>query len=141
MVSDLNLAVHFYTETLGLKLKNRFGDEWAEVEAPGLTIGLHPAGEHGPKPGKSESLSIGLNVENLETAMAELKDKGVNFSPHIIEDGMLRISFFSDPDKNPFYRVPLRPALPAMFISYPSIRLRELSYFAHSPNFRYSCGS
>ena len=103
MVSALNRAVQFYTETLGLKLKNRFENAWAEVEAPGLTIGLHPAGAHGPKPGKSESLSIGLNVDGLETAMKELKSNGVVFSPHIIEDGSLRIAFFNDPDKNPLY--------------------------------------
>ncbi|HEX4134941.1 MAG TPA: VOC family protein [Bryobacteraceae bacterium] len=43
-VSNMDAAVRFYTEVLGLKLTNRFGDNWATVEAgKGLTIGLHPA--------------------------------------------------------------------------------------------------
>ena len=58
MVSNMDRAVEFYTRTLGLKLSSRFGDEWAEVEAgPGLTIGLHPAG-NGPKPGIEGSISV-----------------------------------------------------------------------------------
>ena len=40
----MDRSVRFYTEVLGLKLTNRFGDSWATVEAgKGLTIGLHPA--------------------------------------------------------------------------------------------------
>jgi len=42
MVPDMDAAVRFYTETLGLHLKARYGNEFAVVEAPGLTIGLHP---------------------------------------------------------------------------------------------------
>jgi catechol 2,3-dioxygenase-like lactoylglutathione lyase family enzyme len=32
-VSNMDRAVQFYTEVLGLKLTNRFGDNWATVEA------------------------------------------------------------------------------------------------------------
>jgi catechol 2,3-dioxygenase-like lactoylglutathione lyase family enzyme len=40
IVSNMDRAVRFYTEVLGLKLKNRFGDHWATVVAGnGLTIG------------------------------------------------------------------------------------------------------
>src|SRR5258708_503803 len=43
-VSNMDTAVRFYTETLGLKLAYRFGDHGASVEVgKGLTIGLHPA--------------------------------------------------------------------------------------------------
>jgi hypothetical protein len=51
----------------------------------------------------SKGLSIGLNVENLGTAMAELKKKGATLPPHMIEDGPLRIAFSADPDSNPLY--------------------------------------
>jgi catechol 2,3-dioxygenase-like lactoylglutathione lyase family enzyme len=103
MVSDLNRAVKFYTQTLGLKLTSQFEDKWAEIHAPGLTIGLHPVGPHEPKPGNSESLSIGFTVDNLDSDMTAFKNKGVVFSPKIIEDGPVKIAFFSDPDKNPLY--------------------------------------
>ena len=103
MVSDLNRSIQFYTETLGLKLVNRIQDHWAEIVAPGLTIGLHPAGPHGPKPGNSESLAIGFTVDNLDNDITTLKNKGIAFAPNIIEEGPVRIAFFNDPDKIPLY--------------------------------------
>ena len=102
MVSDLDKAVKFYTEVLSLKLIFLAKDNWATVSAPGLTIGLHPASEHGPKPGNSESLSIGLGIDDLEKSMEELKKRGVVFS-HVLDDGPVRLAFFTDPDKNPLY--------------------------------------
>jgi catechol 2,3-dioxygenase-like lactoylglutathione lyase family enzyme len=103
MVSDLNRAIKFYTETLGLKLVNQYQTHWAEIQAPGLTIGLHPAGDHGPKPGNSESLAIGFTVDNLDYDMTVLKNKGIVFSPNITKDGPVRIALFTDPDRNPLY--------------------------------------
>ncbi len=102
MVSDVNRSVKFYTEALGLKLTRQYGPEWAEVEAPGLTIGLHPAREPAKTP-PSENLSIGFAVENLESAMTDLKKRGVAFTPQIKEDSPVRLAFFTDPDKNPLY--------------------------------------
>ena len=103
-ISDMNRAIQFYTKTLGLKLKFQMGNDWAEVEAPGLTIGLHPMMEmHGPKTGKSEALSIGFTVQKLETAMDALKKKGVSFAPKLVEEGPVRLAFFTDPDGTPLY--------------------------------------
>ena len=99
MVSDMNKAVDFYTKTLGLKLKARYGSEFAQVEAPGTTIALHPSKSkmHG-----SESMSVGFSVDSLDKAMAELKSKGVLFS-RVSNDSQVRLAFFTDPDGNPFY--------------------------------------
>ncbi len=102
MVSNLDKAVKFYTEVLSLKLVFLAKDNWATISAPGLTIGLHSASEHGPKPGNSESLSIGFGVNDLEKSMNELKKRGVVFS-HVLDDGPVQIAFFTDPDKNPLY--------------------------------------
>jgi catechol 2,3-dioxygenase-like lactoylglutathione lyase family enzyme len=42
-VSDFERAVEFYSETLGLKLNMRFGDQWAVLDAGrGLLIALPP---------------------------------------------------------------------------------------------------
>src|SRR5262249_24349996 len=103
MVSDMERAVRFYAETLGLALTARYGDEWAEVQAPGLTIGLHPAGAHGPQPGQAGRLSMGLQVAQLAPAIAALKEKGVVFSSPATEGGPERMAFFADPDNNPLY--------------------------------------
>ncbi|HUI01131.1 MAG TPA: VOC family protein [Nitrososphaerales archaeon] len=102
IVSDMNEAVAFYTETLGLELKARWGDEFAQVNAPGTMIALHPAVKGGAKPGDSESLSIGFGVDNLDATMAQLKKKGVRFT-RVADDGPVKLAFFGDPDGNPLY--------------------------------------
>lgn len=107
MVSDLNRAVQFYVETLGLRLQYEVPGHWAQVESPGLTIGLHPAEEYGPRPGKSESLSIGFEVQDLAAATETLKTQGVNFAP-IMEDKATKIANFSDPDGNPLYLIEVK---------------------------------
>ena len=109
MVSNMKKALDFYTQSLGLKLKYRAGNDWSEIETPGLTIGLHLAGKHGPRPGKSESLSIGFTVKKLETAMAALKRKGVRFSPRLVDEEPVRLAFFADPDGTPLYLCQVLP--------------------------------
>jgi len=102
MVSEMERAVQFYTVTLGLELKARYGDHFAQVEAHGITIALHSAAKDGPQPGRSESLSIGFAVDNLDRTMEELKRRGVRFSK-TVDDTQVRLAFFSDPDRNPLY--------------------------------------
>jgi predicted enzyme related to lactoylglutathione lyase len=91
------------SKPLGLKLKSRYGDYFAQIEAPGTTITLHPSSKKGPQADNSESLSIGFGVENLEAALVEFKEKGVEFSSGIVQDGSVRLAFFTDPDNNPLY--------------------------------------
>ena len=44
-VSDMDRAVDFYVNLLGLKLGQRFGNHWAQIEVgQSLVIGLHPKG-------------------------------------------------------------------------------------------------
>ena len=100
MVSDMNSAIQFYVEKLGLTLKARYSDQFAQVAAPGLTIALHPADKQGQRSEKSEGLSIGLRVDNLERTMKDLERKGLKFSP-VVEDGPVRLASFKDPDGNP----------------------------------------
>ena len=75
MVSDMNSAIQFYVEKLGLTLKARYSDQFAQVAAPGLTIALHPADKQGQRSEKSEGLSIGLRVDNLERTMKDLEGR------------------------------------------------------------------
>jgi catechol 2,3-dioxygenase-like lactoylglutathione lyase family enzyme len=103
MVSDMGKAVEFYTQALGLKLKYEASAEWAEVTLDELCIGLHLKSEHAPKPGTNGAVSIGFMVDGLEKSMDELKHKGIKFSPHISEDGPVRLAFFADPDGNAMY--------------------------------------
>jgi catechol 2,3-dioxygenase-like lactoylglutathione lyase family enzyme len=102
-VSDVDNALKFYSEVLGMRIKSHWGKDFAELEMNGLTIGLHPATQKGPKPGTSGSISIGLEVDNLDATVTELKARGVEFQGNVLDDGPVRLSFFGDPDRNSLY--------------------------------------
>ncbi len=106
-VSDLDAAVAFYTKVLELPLLFRAGEHWAAIDAgDGFQIGLHPASEHGPSPGTSGAVSIGLNVtDSLEAVVARLEAHGVKFRGPIQGDaeGAIRLAFFGDGDGNDLY--------------------------------------
>lgn len=95
IVSDMERSIDFYTKMLGLRLKTRYGNEFAVVEAPGVTIGLHPAKEGGVAPG---TLSIGLGVDNVEASRKQLESRGVAFNGAIVADPPMRFAFLRDPD-------------------------------------------
>jgi len=103
-VSNMDAAVRFYGEILGLRIAYRFGDHWAAVEAgKGLTIGLHPASPESPA-GRKGSMAIGLELNgSIREAVTALKAKGVRFQGSIHEDKAGSFAFFEDPDGNPLY--------------------------------------
>jgi catechol 2,3-dioxygenase-like lactoylglutathione lyase family enzyme len=88
-VADFDQAIKFYSETLGLKLLVRFGNQWACLDAgDGLLIGLVPRrqDESGP--------SVGLYVtEPIEGAVEKLGRKGVAFNGPPVADGPVRLAF------------------------------------------------
>jgi catechol 2,3-dioxygenase-like lactoylglutathione lyase family enzyme len=102
-VANMDRAVRFYTETLGLKLAYRFGDHWASVEVgQTLTIGLHPASAESPK-GRG-GMSIGLELSgSIEEAVRKLEAKGVQFTSVATEAKAGKFASFEDPDGNQLY--------------------------------------
>lgn len=105
-VSDMDRAVDFYTNVLGLPLAGRWGNHWASIDlGKGAAIGLHPAEDpHGPKPGTHGAIQVGLAIEGtMEKAVADLQSRGVVFRGPIIDDVAVRIAFFGDPDGNDLY--------------------------------------
>jgi predicted enzyme related to lactoylglutathione lyase len=87
-VADMDKAVRFYTEVLGLELRFRAGNHWAEVRAGvTLVIGLHPESPMAAPPGTKGAIQIGLNVtEPLEGVIARLREQGVDVADGIAED-------------------------------------------------------
>src|SRR5437867_1854249 len=103
-VGNMDAAVRFYTEALGLKVLERYGEHWASIDCGlGLTIGLHPASAQNPA-GHVGSITIGFRVSGpIREAVATLKARGVVFRGDIIDDTQLLIANFQDPDGNAFY--------------------------------------
>lgn len=102
-ISDMNRALAFYVERLGLALRTRIDNEWAELDAGnGLVIGLHPA-----KPprtlaaGTRGAINIELRVTKpLEEVIAELERAGVRFNGPISSYPNVRLASLCDPDQN-----------------------------------------
>ena len=62
-VSNMDNAIRFYTEVLGLRLAERYGDHCATVDAGrGFMIGLHPASPKYPAPGTKGGIILGLET-------------------------------------------------------------------------------
>ena len=79
-VSNMDRAVRFYTEVLGIRVAYRFGDHWASLKTDdGMTVGLHPASKESPA-GRKGSITIGLEAsEFIERAVTAMKGKDVKF--------------------------------------------------------------
>jgi predicted enzyme related to lactoylglutathione lyase len=111
-VSNMDRAVQFYTEVLGLKLTNRFGDSWATVDAgKGLTIGLHPASPKYPAPGTKGGIVLGMEVEGaIDKVVAALGKKGVQFKDSVVRSEAGNFVHLEDPDGNEIYLWEVNPA-------------------------------
>lgn len=111
-VSDMDRSIQFYTEVLGMKLRMRADNHWAEVQAgSNLVIGIHPASPSAEPPGTPGAIHIGLSVSTpLEEIQKKLSQHGVNFVGDIIDDGPGRFANLRDPDGNRLYFWECRPA-------------------------------
>jgi len=109
-VSDLEAAVRFYGEVLGLKVALHAPGHWASLAAPdGTNLGLHPAGPYSPRPGTAGAVQLGLAVDRpLEHVVTELKNRGVSFQGPVTDDTKVRLAFFKDPDGNTLYLCEVR---------------------------------
>jgi predicted enzyme related to lactoylglutathione lyase len=96
-VRDMDRSVAFYRDALGLAMRMRHEDTWAEFEAGGVRIGLHGVGEAATSHGGT----VVFRVEDLDLAKASLAARGVAFEDHLGEvPGYARYASFSDPDGN-----------------------------------------
>jgi len=95
-VSDMDRAVAFYTEALGLELVRRHGGEWAELEAGGVRLALHGgASEDRPAGG-----TVVFEVEDLDETRFAMELHGVALGGAGEAEGLARFISFTDPDGN-----------------------------------------
>lgn len=94
-VTDMDRAVAFYTEVLGLSIVHRHGDEWTELASEPIHLALHAGDGHEP------GGTVVFEVEDLDEARFALELRGVVFEPHAGEvEGVARFVSFTDPDGN-----------------------------------------
>ena len=99
--SDLERAVVFYGETLGLhRSVYRPDANLAEFETGTVTLSvLDPAGM-GIGQVQPNANHIALHVEDVPQARAELERRGVTFHGDVIDTGVCHMAIFADPDGN-----------------------------------------
>jgi predicted enzyme related to lactoylglutathione lyase len=104
-ISDMARAIRFYTEGLGLTLRTRIGDEWAEIATPdGFVIGLHPSHPNTCKPGTPGAINIELRAAGaLDSAVESLTKHGVRFTSEIQNYEHVRLITCADPDGNELF--------------------------------------
>lgn len=96
---DMDRAVKFYRDVLGLELLRREGSSWAEFEAGTIRLGLHGALEG--RPVEAGGATAVFEVDDLDAARAALEEKGVELLDHMGEvEGYARFASFLDPDGN-----------------------------------------
>jgi predicted enzyme related to lactoylglutathione lyase len=97
---DLDRAVEFYGSTLGLPRSVYVPErKYAEFETGNLTLSVFDAEgfglEHNANPN-----AMGLHVDDVAQARADLEARGVQFMGEILDTGVCHMAFFSDPDGN-----------------------------------------
>ena len=96
---DLERAVRFYGETLGLERNPRAHPNWPEFETGNVTIALTTPEGTGV-PFTPSTSAIALRVADVGEARARLEEAGVEFHGQTYDSGVCHMAFFSDPDGN-----------------------------------------
>lgn len=108
IVKDLKRAEQFYVDTLGFNVQFQIEGHLVQLDAPGMSIGLlHPREGQESHFCQSGSVQIGLEVEDIDSAVKQLTSRGVEFQP-IIDEESTRLVYFSDPEGNPLYLIELK---------------------------------
>lgn len=110
-VTNMERALDFYKNRLGLKFMEEMSDEqnamFGAGDGTGLSIYLRG-------PSKADHTLASWKVDDLEAEMAELKEKGIRFEEYDMPEMMLktengiatwnstRAAWFKDPDGNIF---------------------------------------
>jgi len=96
-VDDMDRAVEFYRDVLGLAMAYRAGDEWAQFTAGSVQVGLHPSAHGERRPGGT----LAFTVDDLDTTRAALAARGVSIGHEGGgQGGEPRFVEFEDPDGN-----------------------------------------
>jgi len=103
-VSDMNRALEFYRDKLGLKCLDLWLDapsQWAEFQVGSVILGLEEVRKRGAshKPPWGGAV-VSFRVDKIDQAKADLETKGVHFTTDILIFERVKVAQFEDPDGN-----------------------------------------
>ena len=94
LVSNMDRAIKFYRDTLGLVVK-KISDEWTEFFTSGTVLALHPAKtkvKHNP------NMLVGFMVSDLDSIANSLRSKNIKFFKEPKEESFGKHAIIEDPD-------------------------------------------
>jgi predicted enzyme related to lactoylglutathione lyase len=94
-VRDMDRAVGFYRDSLGLEVVEHDGD-WSEVTAGDQRIGLN----EGESPAGDGGAVIAFGVDDIDATVESLKGEGVEFADEVSEHPWGKIAPFKDSEGN-----------------------------------------
>ncbi|MFL5762808.1 MAG: VOC family protein [Bacteroidia bacterium] len=100
MVANMDRSISFY-ESIGLTTKQRWGDHYAMLTGPGITLGIHPGGD---KNSGSGTVSLGFMIDDFDAGKAHLDKLGIKYEAQADGKSGLYIHF-KDPDGTILYYV------------------------------------
>jgi catechol 2,3-dioxygenase-like lactoylglutathione lyase family enzyme len=98
-VRDLDKSITFY-QSIGLTLKNRWGNHYAQLSASGIVVSLHPTNNNDAAEG-SGNVSLGFTVENFEETKSYLQGLSIETIERNEEGG--QFIHLKDPDGTAIY--------------------------------------
>ena len=102
VVKDFNAAIHFYTEVVGLTLKEKVEEYgWAELSGPsGTILAIMKDSPESEFPAGSNAV-VTITVKDLQIAREHFMKKGAKLLGDIVEvPGHVRLQSFVDADGN-----------------------------------------
>ncbi len=99
-VKDLDKSIQFYNEIIGLPIKQQ-RRTWVDLGSKGALISLHPASLSAPHTGTSveNGITIGFLVGDLQSALEDVKSKGVKIFRETVEREAGKNAIILDPDE------------------------------------------
>ncbi len=98
-VKDLDKSIAFYHDIIGLPIKNQ-RRSWVDLGTSGALLSLHPASLTAEHIGSSieNGITIGFLVGDVNSAVDELRGKGVKIYREIVEREAGKNAVVLDPD-------------------------------------------
>jgi predicted enzyme related to lactoylglutathione lyase len=98
-VTDMDRAVQFYTEVLGLPVEANRG-AWVQFKVEGGTFALHQSEEGAGNNAAESGGIVGFAVDDIDAYAALLKEKNVAFHGEIRQERFGKLLNILDPDGN-----------------------------------------
>jgi catechol 2,3-dioxygenase-like lactoylglutathione lyase family enzyme len=97
MVKNMDTSVAFY-QSIGFNIKQRWDNQYAQLTAPGITLGIHLTNDNISNSG---NVSIGFTTDNFEESKDQLNSLAIQTQLREEEGG--KFIHFSDPDGTALY--------------------------------------